>query len=89
MVEGGALEGVIGDGESVGGVSHLGVWRRLLRGLWADGVACRGFCFLCFVFFLAMCSRELMELLKRIEKKLDVLQANSGSTLGYVQVTNQ
>lgn len=30
-----------------------------------------------------------MELLKRIEKKLDVLQANSGSTLGYVQVTNE
>lgn len=30
-----------------------------------------------------------MELLKRIEKKLEVLQANSRSTLGYVQVTNQ
>lgn len=54
----GALEGGFEDGELVGWVvSHTGVWRRLLRGLWTDGVARGGF--FSFLFFSRHVKRRI------------------------------
>lgn len=58
VVEGALREGVIGDGELGGWFSYLGVWRRLLRSLWADGVARRGFCFSFVFLFFSPCLAE-------------------------------
>lgn len=59
VVEGALREGVIGDGELGGWFSYLGVWRRLLRGLWAGGVARRGFCSFVFVFVFRHVKRRI------------------------------
>lgn len=57
VVEGALEEGGFGDGELVGWVvSHTGVWRRLLRGLRADGVARGGF--FSFLLFFSPCEAE-------------------------------
>lgn len=56
-MEGAFEEGVIGDGELGGWFSYLGVWRQLLPGLWAGGVARRGFFF--FLFFSRHVKRRI------------------------------
>lgn len=53
VVEGALREGVIGDGSSYGG------WGRFSRGLWADGVARRGFCSFVFVFVFRHVKRRI------------------------------
>lgn len=40
-------------------VPHTGVWRRLLRGLWADSVARRGSCSFVFVFVFRHVKRRI------------------------------